>query len=138
MSREKTDCAIIKKVPHDNAFAPDRACANRDFFRINVEQAVNYLELFNHEDVNERIEGDLSTDDKAASKKAKFHNPSLNFIQMQLNKGDKLAWQDVPAIRITIFTERTVVFNREKKAISIVTRDIKKSKWFRAISSLAI
>lgn len=132
---KKTDCAKIEKALH-TAFAPDRVNANREFFRINVEQAVAILELFHHEDVtevvNEEIEDDLTIDDKEASKKAKSHRPALNFMQMGMNKGDELVWKDDPSIKITVHTDRTVLFNGEEKAISAVTRDLKKSKWYIA------
>ena len=53
------------------AFAPQRINANREFFRIQVEQAKAILELFHHEDVTEEvsdeIDNDLTDDDKAAS-----------------------------------------------------------------------
>jgi len=59
--------------------APQRINANREFFRIQVEQAKAILELFHHTDVTEEvsdeIESDLTDDDKAASAKAQIHRP---------------------------------------------------------------
>lgn len=135
---KKTDSAKIEKALHA-AFAPDRVNANREFFRINVDQAKAILELFHHEDVTEEvsdeIQDDLTPDDKNASKKAKAHRPALNFMQMGMNKGDELVWKDDPSIKITVFTDRTVLFNGEEMAISAVTRDLKKSKWYIAPGS---
>ena len=75
---KKVDCAKIEKVLH-TAFAPQRINANREFFRIQVEQAKAILELFHHTDVTEEvsdeIESDLTDDDKAASAKAQIHRP---------------------------------------------------------------
>ena len=53
---KKGDCAKIEKALH-TAFAPQRINANREFFRIQVEQAKAILELFHHTDVTE--EGDV-------------------------------------------------------------------------------
>ena len=79
---KKGDCAKIEKALH-TAFAPQRINANREFFRIQVEQAKAILELFHHTDVTEEvsdeIENDLTDDDKAASAKAQIHRPPLNF-----------------------------------------------------------
>ena len=79
---KKTDCAKIEKALH-TAFAPRRINANREFFRIQVEQAKVILELFHHEDitndVSEEIENDLTIEDKEAKKKAQVHRPPLNF-----------------------------------------------------------
>ena len=67
---KKGDCAKIEKALH-RAFSPQRINANREFFRIQVEQAKAILELFHHTDVTEEvsdeIENDLTDDDKAAS-----------------------------------------------------------------------
>ncbi len=134
----KTDCAKIEKALHA-AFAPDRVNANREFFKIHVEQAKAILELFHHEDVTEEIsdeiQDDLTSDDMDAVKKAKPHRPALNFMQMGMCKGDELVWKEDPSITITVYTDRTVLFNGTEMAISAVTRDLKKSKWYVAPGS---
>lgn len=132
---KKNDCAKIEKALH-TAFAPNRVNANREFFKINVEQARSILELFHHEDVttevSDEIQNDLTADDKAASVKSKPHRPPLNFMQMGLNKGDVLVYKDDPSITITVFTDRTVLYNDKEMAISLVTKDLKGSKWYVA------
>ena len=64
---KKADCAKIEKALH-TAFSPQRVNANREFFRIQLEQAKAILELFHHEDVTDEvtdeIENDLTPDDK--------------------------------------------------------------------------
>ena len=135
---KKSDCAKIEKALH-TAFEPQRINANREFFRINVGQAKAILELFHHTDVTEEvtdeIQNDLTDDDKAATKKAQVHRPALNFIQMGMKKGDVLVWKEDPNITITVYSERTVMFKGEEKAISAVTRDLKGSKWYVAPGS---
>lgn len=73
---KKTDCAKIEKALH-TAFGPQRINANREFFRIQVEQAKAILELFHHEDittdVTEEIENDLT-------QKTKLHQSKLKNI----------------------------------------------------------
>ena len=49
-----SDCFKIEKALH-KAFDPQRVNQNREFFRINVEQAQAILELFHHEDVTEDL-----------------------------------------------------------------------------------
>ena len=75
---KKADCAKIEKALH-TAFSPQRINANREFFRIQVEQAKAILELFHHEDVTEEvtgeIENDLTDNDKAATQNAKVRRP---------------------------------------------------------------
>ena len=90
---KKSDCLKIEKALH-KAFDPQRINQNREFFRINVEQAQAILELFHHEDVTEEvtdeIQNDLTDEDKAASTKAHAKRPPLNFYEMGLQKGDVL------------------------------------------------
>ncbi len=50
------------------------------------------------------------------------------YYDNQLNH--ELVWKENPSIKITVQTDRTVLFNGEEKAISAVTRDLKKSKWY--------
>ena len=73
-----SDCLKIEKALH-KAFDPQRVNQNREFFRINVEQAQAILELFHHEDVtenvSEEIQNDLTDADKAASSKAQAKRP---------------------------------------------------------------
>jgi hypothetical protein len=135
---KKSDCVKIEKALH-TAFEPQRINANREFFRIQVNQAKAILELFHHTDVTEEvtdeIQNDLTDDDKAATKKAQVHRPALNFIQMGMKKGDVLVWKEDPNITITVHSDRTVMFRGEEKAISAVTRDLKGSKWYVAPGS---
>lgn len=135
---KKADCAKIEKALH-TAFSPQRVNANREFFRIQIEQARAILELFNHEDVTEEvtdeIQNDLTDDDKAATANAKVHRPPLNFTVMGMKKGDILVWKEDPSITISVFSERTVLFNGKEMAISAVTRDLKGSKWYVAPGS---
>ena len=135
---KKSDCVKIEKALH-TAFESQRINANREFFRIQVNQAKAILELFHHTDVTEEvtdeIQNDLTDDDKAATKKAQVHRPALNFIQMGMKKGDVLVWKEDPNITITVHSDRTVMFRGEEKAISAVTRDLKGSKWYVAPGS---
>ena len=86
---KKSDCVKIEKALH-KAFEPQRINANREFFRIQVEQARAILELFHHEDVTEEvtdeIDNDLTEADRAATAKAKIRRPSLNFYEMGMRK----------------------------------------------------
>ena len=122
------DCAKIEKALH-TAFYPQRVNKNREFFKINVEQAKAILELFHHtdvtEDVSEEIQNDLTDDDKAASSKAQAKRPALNFYEMGLHKGDILKWKDDPNIFVTIISDRRVSYNGEEVSISALSAQLK-------------
>lgn len=125
---KKTDCAKIEKALH-TAFSPQRVNANREFFRIQVEQARAILELFHHEDVtesvSEEIQNDLTDDDKAATSKAKSKRPALNFYEMGMKKGDILLWKEDPSISVIIDSERKVIYNNEAVSISALSAKLK-------------
>jgi hypothetical protein len=125
---KKGDCAKIEKALH-KAFAPQRINANRELFRIQVEQAKAILELFHHTDVTEEvsdeIENDLTDDDKAASVNVKKSRPSLNFFEMGMQKGDILEWKDDPSITVTILSERRISYKGEEISISALSAKLK-------------
>lgn len=125
---KKTDCAKIEKALH-TAFAPQRVNANREFFRIQVEQAKAILELFHHEDVtsevSEEIDNDLTPDDKAATRKAQIHRPALNFYEMGLQKGDVLVWKYDASVTVSVLSERTVLFEGQERSLSPLSAELK-------------
>ena len=125
---KKSDCAKIEKALH-TAFGPQRINANREFFRIQVEQAKAILELFHHEDITTdvtvEIENDLTPEDKAAAVKAQIHRPALNFYEMGMQKGDILVWKDDPSISVTIISDRKVEYEGEECSISALSAQLK-------------
>ena len=125
---KKTDCAKIEKALH-TAFSPQRVNANREFSRIQVEQAKAILELFHHEDVTEEvtdeIENDLTPDDKAATQNAKVRRPSLNFYEMGMKKGDVLLWKEDSSISVIVNSERRVIYQDEEVSISALSAKLK-------------
>lgn len=122
------DCAKIERALH-TAFEPQRVNKNREFFRINVEQAKAILELFHHtdvtNDVTEEIQNDLTDEDKEASDNAKKKRPALNFVEMGLHKGDILKWKDNPLITVTIISDRKVSYNGEEISLSALSAQLK-------------
>ncbi len=125
---KKSDCLKIEKALH-TAFEPQRINANREFFRIQVEQAKAILELFHHTDVTgevtDEIQNDLTDDDKAASVKAQQKRPTLNFYEMGMQKGDVLVWKDDPTITVSIASERRIIYNGEEVSISALSAQLK-------------
>ena len=128
---KKTDCAKIEKALH-TAFAPERVNANREFFRIKVEQAKAILELFHHEDFTnefiDEIQDDLTQDDKDAVKKAKPRRPPLNFYEMGLHDGDILVFEEDPSITAEIIGPKKVRCGDENEisltAILLIVLDL--------------
>ena len=125
---KKSDCAKIEKALH-TAFSPQRINANREFFRIQVDQAKAILEQFHHEDVTEsvsdEIRNDLTEEDKAATIKAQVHRPALNFYEMGMQKVDVPVWKDDPSITVTIISERKVLYEGKETHIGWLSAILK-------------
>ena len=123
-----SDCAKIEKALH-KAFAPDRINANREFFKIQVDQAKAILELFHHEDVTvdvtQEIDSELTAEDRAATHKVQRHRPPLNFYEMGLQKGDVLVWKDDPSISVVVLSDRKVSYKGEETSISSLSAHLK-------------
>lgn len=130
---KKTDCAKIEKALH-TAFAPERVNANREFFKIKVEQAKAILELFHHEDFTEEfideIQDDLTQDDKDAVKKAKPRRPPLNFHEMGLSDGDTLVYTEDPSITAEIVGPKKVrCLDEDEISLTAITTKLRNSKY---------
>lgn len=127
----KEDCLTIESAMH-KAFAPQRVNANREFFRLEVEQPKAILELFNREDVteevSEEIENDLTEEDKAASLKAQSRRPPLNFTEMGMSIGDVLVWREDPTLSATIVSDKKVRFEGEEYSLSALSAKLKGGK----------
>ncbi len=125
---KKSECAKLESALHE-AFAPYRINANREFFRIHVDQAKAILKFFDHGDATEEvvaeIENDLTDDDKAATEKAKARRPALNLYEMGMQKGDRLLWKEDPSISVVISSERKVVYKDEEYSLSALSAQLK-------------
>ena len=121
---KKSECAKIEKALH-TAFAPQRVNANREFFRINPEQAIAILELFKHEDITAEIsmeiENDLTPEDKAAQEKSKTKRPALDFFLMGLKESDILVYKHDETITCSIKDNRHVLYQGDVCFISPLT-----------------
>ena len=123
----KSECGRIEKALH-TAFAPQRVNANREFFRIQPEQAIAILELFHHEVVTEEvaaeIENALTPEDKAAREKSGTKRPPLDFFEMGLAEGDILVYKHDESITCSVKDNRHVFYNGEVCSISPLTASL--------------
>ena len=111
------------------AFAPQRVNENREFFRINPEQAIPLLKIINHfhdaditDDISKEISNDLTEEDKKAIAKAKYtRRPSLNYFNMGLTVGQVLVFTQDPSVTCTISGERKVLYEGEELSLTRLT-----------------
>lgn len=136
------ECAYACKVPQFRcrdieealhiAFEPSRVNPNREFFRINPNQAIAIMKLFNAQDATEEVQKEIDNDtdenDKEAFRKSVSRRPALNFFEMGLRQGDELVLVSNPNIRITIASERKVIYKDETYSISSLSAKLLNSK----------
>ena len=126
-----SDCSKIEKALH-KAFAPNRVHACREFFKINADQAIAILDLFDNKkiitaEVNQEIDEDLTQEDKTSRENLKKQRrPNLNFIEMGIPVGSVITYgQELDIVSAEICSERKVRYNGEEYSLTALTREIK-------------
>ena len=125
------NCGVVEKTLH-LAFHPYRIHSQREFFKINPEQAIVILKLLDkssditHE-IQEEISNDLSDVDKAAGAKLKItRRPPLNFKEMCIPYGAKLLYTKggEHSIEVEVCTDRKVLFQGREASLTAVTQEL--------------
>ncbi|MDR2968943.1 MAG: GIY-YIG nuclease family protein [Tannerellaceae bacterium] len=124
-------CSKIEKALH-KAFAPNRVHASREFFKINPDQAIAILDLFDNkreitEEVNREIDDDLTGEDKASRENLKRQKrPNLNFIEMGIPVGSVITFGHEPeAMDAIISNDKRVRYEGEEYTLTALTRKLK-------------
>ena len=123
--------SILENALH-KAFAPQRVNENREFFRINPDQAIPILKIINHfhdaditDDISKEISNDLTEEDKKAIAKAKVtRRPPLNYFTMGLTVGQVLVFTQDPSVTCTISGERKVLYEGEETSLTRLTMNL--------------
>lgn len=124
---KKSECGRIEKALH-TAFAPQRVNANREFFRIQPEQAIAILELFHHENVTEEvvaeIENDLTPEDKAAQLKSRVKRPPIHFLDMGLCEGTILVYKNDTSVTCSVVDQKHVLYQGQITTLTPITTEL--------------
>jgi hypothetical protein len=125
-----SSCEKVEKALHI-AFHPYRIHAQREFFKINPEQAIAILKLLDKgsditKDIVNEIHNDLTDIDKIASENYKQkRRPPLNFREMNIPVGAKLLFfKDENAVEIEVAGDRIVLYNDAENYLSAVTKEL--------------
>ena len=127
----KEDCLKIERALH-RAFAPQRINENREFFKLDTEQVISVLQLFNHEDATDEVrtemESELTDADREAANRIRLKRPRLNFTDMGIPIGAKLIFRDRPEIEVEVVDSRHVKYLDEVNTLTPITMEILKKK----------
>ncbi|MBB3187793.1 GIY-YIG nuclease family protein [Microbacter margulisiae] len=120
----------VEKALH-LAFHPYRIHAQREFFKINPEQAIAILQLLDKSkdittEIQEEINNDLTDIDKAAGEKMKIvRRPPLNYLEMGIPVGSKLLFvkDDIEQDAI-VSGDRKIMVNGVETSLTAATREL--------------
>jgi len=122
---EVNDCSKVESALHI-AFGPSRINPNREFFKIDSEQAIAILKLLGQNDVTPQVSADLNSNvsqaEKDSGKKLK-KRPRLDFLEMKIAPGSILLFKDGNTT-VEVKDNKKVVYNGEVISLTAVTRDL--------------
>ena len=129
---EVDDCSTVEKALHV-AFNPSRVNPKREFFSIDPEQAIAILKLLKTKDVtpmvNEDLNANVSSTEIEAVKQAKKKRPSINYMEMGLEKGTVLKFINDESIEVVVESERKVIYNGKEISLTRVTKELLESEY---------
>jgi hypothetical protein len=123
------DCQKVENALHI-AFDPDRVNPQREFFRIEPERAIAVLSLVSEENitttVNSSVQSVLSKIDiDAGIKLKKSRRPSINFIELGINIGEKIKFiDDQLDIEAEIISEKIVKYKDKEYSLTGLTKEL--------------
>lgn len=113
------------------AFQPYRIHPQREFFRINPEQAIAILRLLDRgsditQEVSNEISNDLTEQDRAAGEQMKkMRRPSLNFLELGIPIGSQLQFiEDDREVIAVVSGEKKVLVNGVESSLTAITREL--------------
>jgi hypothetical protein len=117
------DPVKVEKVLH-NAFAPQRLNPRREFFEIEVGQAIGIIKLVEIENVTPQINAQKSTISEVeleAGEQLAKKRPKMNYAQMNIPIGSEIVCKTNGDVAI-IASEKTVTFRGEEMSLTAATR----------------
>lgn len=113
------------------AFQPYRIHPQREFFRINPEQAIAILRLLDRgsditQEVSNEISNELTEQDRAAGEQMKkMRRPSLNFLELGIPIGSQLQFiEDDREVMAVVSGEKKVLVNGVESSLTAITREL--------------
>jgi hypothetical protein len=122
-------CAEIEKAFH-TAFSPYRINANREFFRIEPEQAIALMKLLDQSDCDvtfefgSEMQSLLDSNDKVAVENERKRRPNLNFREMGIPVGSQLEYIIDASIKCEVIGDHKVKYDNQETSLSALTNQL--------------
>jgi len=122
---EVDDCSKVEAAMHI-AFGPSRVNPNREFFKIEAEQAIAILKLLDQRDVTPDVRRDLNSNVSQAEKdsgKKLQKRPNMNFSEMEIPIDSILTYKD-GVTTVTVTSDKKVSYAGQEMTLTAATREI--------------
>jgi hypothetical protein len=122
---EVDDCEAVERAFH-LAFGPQRIHPKREFFKIEPEQPIAVLKLFEKKEataaVQTGIEATTTSADREAGERLKQRRPSMNFAEMGIPAGATLIFVHDDNEAATVVSSKKVSFRGQEMSLTQATR----------------
>lgn len=120
------DCTKVESALHV-AFGPDRINPNREFFKIDPEQAIAVLKLLGPNDATEEVRKELNENvsqaEKDSGNKLK-KRPNMDFHEMGIFDGAVLNFVDDEGVAVIVQGPKKVIYEGITMSLTAATRQI--------------
>ncbi len=126
---EVDNCADVERALHI-AFGPYRINPRREFFKIEVEQPLAILKLFEKKEVTQEVNRELDSsstemDRQAGEKLQRQRRPPLDFHLMGIPDGSALTYLgDESGTTATVCSNKKVRYNDQEKSLTQLTSEL--------------
>ncbi len=128
------ECAFAGRIADEHkvekafhlAFGPYRINPKREFFEIEPDQAIALLELMVLEDVTPQLQQEadsIDVESKSAAKKLKARRPVQNFLEMGIQVGESLLFNDSDHT-CTVTSGRKVEYQGQEFSLTGLTQEL--------------
>ena len=122
---EVSDCSQVESALHI-AFSPSRINPNREFFKIDAEQAIAILKLLKGVEVtpkvSELINSNVSQAEKDSAQRM-TKRPGMNFTEMGIPIGSKFIFKDGQTT-VEVVADKKVSLNGNIMSLTAATREV--------------
>jgi len=120
------NCTKVESALHV-AFGPNRINPNREFFKIDPEQAIAVLKLLGPNDATEKIQKELNENVSQAEKDSGDKlkkRPNMDFHEMGIPDGSVLNFVDDETVTVVIQGAKKVIYDGNAISLTAATRSI--------------
>ena len=120
------DCTKVESSLHV-AFGPYRINPNREFFKIEPEQAISILKLLGPNDATEEVQNELNVSvtqaEKDSGNKLK-KKPNMDFHELGIPDGSVLTFTGDNNITVVVQGPKMVVYQDNTMSLTAATREV--------------